>query len=101
MRLLRFESRGGATPTQPPGDRRAPAPSGSRETAERLPDRNRDESVAKGPNRKAPLPGLFRLQACKPECPPGRSSGGRKAAQRRSDEEAMDAGTGGFPAILR
>jgi transposase len=36
-----------------------------------------------------------------PDSPQGRSSGGRKAAQRRSDEEAMDAGTGGFPAVLR
>jgi integrase len=37
--------------------------------------------------------GVFR-KACKPECPQARSSGGRKAAQRRSDEESYERGTG-------
>lgn len=37
----------------------APAPSGSRETAERLRERNRGKSVANRPIEKAPSPGLF------------------------------------------
>src|SRR3990172_9598936 len=66
----------------PAARRRSPAPSGSSETAERLPGRNRDESPANQVHRKSPVAGALSVAGRKPDSVVGSHPSGTPVAER-------------------